>query len=458
MDSTGAMVVGENCPIEVTKEILTFDIAEFPASYYHEKEEYLAYSGKVTAEYTFYNPTDLTVTATLAFPFGKQPDYASIYDDETQSYITNVDTEKYDVKVNGEAIEKNIRYTLKSDMQFDLSEDLPKLKDSYVSDAFYSPTMTVTKYTYIVGGADKEGQIDEDEYHAATAAFDWDGGDGQTKIYFPDQDGFHLQKDGDARFGCWAKNGNVITVYAIGQPFSTPLEWKCYKNGGVEDKEVIDGIVSLINTETMTFEDLALENWNESTGVSKVDWYNAVVDAFSYGAKDNPKYNYVSTNVVSSLSTEIFMGGLMRWYEYEITVAPKTSIINTVTAPLYPEIDANYDPDIFSYTYLLSPASTWASFGELEVVINTPYFITENSLEGFTKTESGYSMKRNGLPNGELEFTLCSSENPTKPVRTLTDYIPIEMIISFSIIGGVVVLIGAGVIIFVVRRKKRKTQ
>ena len=132
VDSTGAMVVGENCPIEVKKEVLSFDISEFPSNHYREKEDFLAYTGKVTAEYTFYNPTDLTVTATLAFPFGKQPDYASIYDEESQSYVTNVDTEKYDITVNGETIEKNIRYTLKSDLQFDLSTDLPKLNDSYI--------------------------------------------------------------------------------------------------------------------------------------------------------------------------------------------------------------------------------------------------------------------------------------------------------------------------------------
>ena len=28
VDSTGAVIMGENCPIEVTKEVLTFDISE----------------------------------------------------------------------------------------------------------------------------------------------------------------------------------------------------------------------------------------------------------------------------------------------------------------------------------------------------------------------------------------------------------------------------------------------
>ena len=447
VDSTGAMVVGENCPIEVTKEVLTFDISEFPANYYREKEDYLAYTGKVTAEYTFYNPTDLTVTVTLAFPFGKQPDYASIYDEESQSYVTNVDTEKYDITVNGNAIEKNIRYTLKSDLQFDLEQDLPKLHDGYVSDWFYSPDMTVTKYTYIVGGANKEGQIDEEKYRAANAAFDWNGGDGKTRIYFPDQSGFHLQKDGDARFSRWAENGDVFVIYAIGQPFSTPLVWKCYEDGGVKDKEEIDGIVSLMNTETMTLEDLALENWSEDSGVSKVDWYNAVIDSFDERLGDNAKYNYVNTEYSYN-----FMRNLMRWYEYEITIEPKSSITNTVTAPIYPEIDSNYDPDIYSYTYLLSPASTWASFGEIEIVINTPFYITNNTIDGFEKTANGYTYKQNGLPSSELEFTLCTAENPTPPQRGYRG-MQIETII-FIAIAAVIVVCG-GIVIFVVVRKKK---
>ena len=56
VSSTGAVVVDEDCPIEVTKEILTFDICEFPSNYYNSAEDYLAYTPSVTAQYTFYNP------------------------------------------------------------------------------------------------------------------------------------------------------------------------------------------------------------------------------------------------------------------------------------------------------------------------------------------------------------------------------------------------------------------
>ena len=47
------------------------------------------------------------------------------------------------------------------------------------------------------------------------------------------------------------------------------------------------------------------------------------------------------------------------------------------TIDVYKRQDAGYTPNLYSYTYLLSPAKTWAQFGELEVVVKTPYYMTE---------------------------------------------------------------------------------
>ncbi len=437
VDAAGTMVLGDNCPIEVEHELLTLELMEFPLNYYRDAEEFLAYTGSVTAEYTFYNPTDLTVTATLAFPFGAQPDYAP-YDPDAQSVGTYADTQKYAVTVNGEMIERKLRYTLRSDLQFDLEGDLPRLCDGYTSDPFYSPDMTVTKYTYIVGGANKEGQIDEGNYRAAAAAFDWDGGDGKTRILFLEQSGFHLQKDGDARLSDSVENGSALTVYAIGEPLSKPISWKCYEDGGVKDKEEIEGTVALISTETMTLEALALSGFEESRGVSSIDWYNAVIDSFNSWRGSN-EFNYVSADFGFLDSERGLMSSLMRWYEYEITLAPKERIVNTVSAPIYPEINSRYVPAIYSYTYLLSPASTWARFGELEIVIHTPYYITENTVQGFEKTETGYSYKQNGLPSTELAFTLCTDPSPIAPksgVRGSSLQTVIYIAVAVAIVGG----------------------
>ena len=110
--STGAIITDGTCPIIVEDELLTFDIQEFPEQYYRDIDEYLKYSGKVTAEYTFYNPADYTVNATLVFPFGAVPDYGFLRDDETEEIMWNADTEKYEITVNGESVSKELRHTL----------------------------------------------------------------------------------------------------------------------------------------------------------------------------------------------------------------------------------------------------------------------------------------------------------------------------------------------------------
>lgn len=448
VDSMGTIVIGEDCPIEVKKEVLTFDISEFPSNYYLEKEDYLAYSGKVTAEYTFYNPTDLTITATLAFPFGSRPDYYLSFDDGSDDH----DISKYDITINGKAVERTIRYTWNNQNQFDISTDLPKISDEYLETDIYKPSTIVTKYSYDINNLSYNGQV----LGSFNVAFDWDGGEGQSIIYFPSQSGFHLQDDGDYRLSTWARNGDSFEVYVIGTPLSTPLVWKCYKDGGVEDREEISGSVSLKTTETMILEDLFCKSWSEETGVLKVDWYNASLNRLIEATDSN--YHYITTYSSPVLSRN----NLMRWYQYEITIEPKTTITNTITAPLYPDISAHYQPPVYQYTYLLSPASTWSDFKNLEIVINTPFYIIESSLEGFTKTEKGYEMSCEKLPEAELIFTLCSDEHPIKEktpyFNNVILWIVIIIISFIAVVVGICVLIGIIVVTILIVKKVKKNK
>ena len=83
---------------------------------------------------------------------------------------------------------------------------------------------------------------------------------------------------------------------------------------------------------------------------------------------------------------------------------------------MYPDANVRYEPPIYTYNYLLSPAKTWAKFGELDIVVNTPYYMTESGGDfTFEKTENGYQTSLDGLPDGELEFTLSASAKPKAP-------------------------------------------
>ena len=149
--------------------------------------------------------------------------------------------------------------------------------------------------------------------------------------------------------------------------------------------------------------------------------------------------------------TEKSSFSLMRWYEYTLTLEPGQTLTNTVTAPLYPAIDAGYTPSIYTYSYLLSPAKTWAQFGELKIVVNTPYYMTENNQSSFSGTEKGYELTMPGLPEKELTFTLSEAEHP-RPPKLSIPFNPVFLLagfVGFVLIGGVVIAV-----LLILKRKK----
>ncbi|MCL0234343.1 hypothetical protein M2T38_26590, partial [Klebsiella pneumoniae] len=115
------------------------------------------------------------------------------------------------------------------------------------------------------------------------------------------------------------------------------------------------------------FKDYALRGYDENSGILESDWYNAQVELLRLSSE-------TWGNGLIQIEEGDF--SLMRGYEYTRTLEPGQTLKNAVTAPLYPAIDAGYTPNLYAYTYLLSPAKTWAQFGELEVVVKTPYYMT----------------------------------------------------------------------------------
>ena len=183
---------------------MTFDVQEFPKNYYNSAEEFLAYTGNVTAEYTFRNPADYAVTATLVFPFGILPHYGEyIYDSPTDKYTAASDTEKYGVKVNGKLIDVTVRHTLKArGTPFSLDEDMPKLTDGYILDSFFRPDLPVWVQQYSVEGINPENQ-------AATAAFVLREDPTKTRVLWEEKSGMASLKDG-FRLSGWTKTATHL--------------------------------------------------------------------------------------------------------------------------------------------------------------------------------------------------------------------------------------------------------
>ena len=437
-DASGAVITDGDSPIVVEKELLTFDLNEFPNNYYPDDSDFMSYTGKVTAEYNFYNPSDMTVTATLAFPFGNLPDYGYGCDD----------VEKYGVILDGEKIDVTVRHTpylySYSNKRFDLDGSLDLLKNDYISDGIYSPDTTVTMYYWKVEYEIKEG----DYVTNPMVAIDIPKGDSSRVIYMENQRGGRIQDDGDYRI-----SGASPIIYVIGEPLDEMPKWKAYKNGGCKDGDELDAKFVLQESQSVTLLDFALQMREDDSAISDMDWYNITVYELINGIRID---GYPVTSIGRS------SGDINRWYQYEITLDPGERVVNQVTAPMYPAIDMSYTPTVYNYTYLVSPAITWSEFGELKILINTPYYLTDCSYEGFEKNEGGYELTLNGLPKDDegkvidLTFTLSTEENPVLKSRTPAGII--KNIVYFFLfywpflLAGFVLLV---IVIIIIKRKRR---
>lgn len=430
--SAGVSVSDADCPLEVEHEKLTFDIPHFPEHFGDDEEKLKNYGAKVTAEYSFYNPAAYDVTATLAFPFGDRPDY--IYPE-----LFKKAADRYDITVNGEAVEKRVRHTnTRYYGDFDIDKELPKIRDGYASDRFFATDLRVTEYVY------EFEKIERKEDYAPYAAFEINCAE-NTRVMVSNANGF--DRDGErVRVGLFVRDYDRVSVYAIGEEFSSEQSpnWTFYSDGGME--KTIEGRALLMGTKVTSFLDFATRDYTEESGVSKVDWYNAVVDNLNEHNTYGGKY--------LGITEKFSERDLMRWYEYDITVGSGERLINTVTAPLYPMIDDGFEPSVHVYDYLASPAKTWKKFGSLDIEIKTPFYMTDNGDLAWEKTDGGYKLNLSGLPENEINFSLCAEEKP-KRVKN----VGFVMIIAFIvlIVAGGLIALGAAVfaVVMVVRAYKK---
>lgn len=426
-DGTGVVVLTEDCPLVVEHEDLTFHIDDLPADYYSSSSFFENYNANVTAEYTVCNPTDLNIHAVLAFPFGTYPHY--IPDDAR----TTFNREKYHVQVNGETVSSDVRVTYKDDWtKFSLEHDIPLLQDGYMKDDFYDPELPVTEYVWLM---DTE---EADPSYTASAVFHIDN---QTRILVePEESASYDREKGTYQVGVRAEDRKKVSLYVFGEDTGEP-EWSFSKQE--DDQTKINAAMTLQSRNEYTFHDYVFRGYDTSSDLLETDWYNAYVTML----KESSGSSYILNEPYRSL--ENF---LMRWYVYELELGPGERLINTVTAPMYPKIDTGYNPPVYTYTYLLSPASTWKEFSSLDIRVETPYEILRSNQGHFEKDGSVYAQSFDHLPEKELEFELCTVTNPK---RTNNYGIYILLLLAGGILIPLVLFILlVWLIIRVIRRRK----
>ena len=421
--ASGAIVKGEDCPVIVKRETLNLKISSLPRE---GKIELDSYTAEATAEYTFYNPTDSAVDMTLLLPFGVFPSYmAEDYTDEISS-----------VSVDGVDVECDVRYTFASYV-FDADRDMERVNDEKKTDAFYREDMSVREYRIQLPASDKT----ESDYLKIKLSFN----PKKTRALFAAEGTRLCVMSGDmyAYVPLSGTQGASAVFYAVGDELTVDLN--------PDQKDALSA-VNLSSVSQMTFSEFALSGWSEETGVTETDWYNAFVDMLNeksgiYGSLD-------------SFSLEA--KNLMRWYEYEMHIPAGGEALYQVKAPLFPTVEGETNPR-YEYSYLLSPAAKWADLYDIEIRIDTPYYLSNGSLdfdkeeredgEGFT-----YTFFRQSLPQGELTFVLTENDAAESDFAIFDDSFLRPSLtwayITLSVLAGVAAIVTV-VVVLSLRKKKR---
>ena len=383
------LVVDGDSPITVSSERLTFDVVG--------KDSY-SLTARVTAAYQMENPTDEALAVQMAFPMEEVP--------------ADFNPAGVSITANGAEVPFRLNF----------GETIYK---EYAPTVF-DPEMTGTVYTFLPDGK-------EDDPWLTIEIHD----DMEQKIFVNDlYSGSYSSTDSYYTFGLDAEEG--ITVFA----FDGSLDY------------TVRGGYTLTETED-TF-----AHYFQS-------WLGAQSYAGQYDGhwEDLVAQKYMGLNQLWTDCPVVASGWLEQYGRSRQTI----TLVYTVDFPARSgqEVVVSYLSRSdglregtadwqHTFTYLLSPARHWADFGALDITVNAneefPYVI-DSTVPLESSGEQTYTARLDGLPNGDLRFTLY----PQPQISAFDRYSAAVNLTSWSFLLLLLLAVVALVlIVHLIRRRRRK--
>lgn len=417
--ASGTFPLSEN-PLKVTHESLCFDIDDFPDLYVEFKEDYHAF---YTAEYTIENPSDITVSADLAFPIGPLPDYVP------ENYRDHFGKSSR-ILVDGKEIPYTLRYSYDPYHSLSYRETLDLLSDQMIEDDFFRADLPVTKLSYQIRGNETDGKTVKN--------FQFLLQNSDTSEYLMSYyNGLNNTDLGQMEVRIDAERKDSFTFYLLGEAESIP---ECILLDA-DDKEI--GRLSP-ETEKTNMKDFLLKDAAGYPDISETDLYNIYLSSLMTQAEHQEPILQMQ-----GLGQD-YLANSFLWYTYSLEVPAHTTVVHSVTAPIFPDIDFNYTMPVYQYEYLLSPANGWGSFKDLDIRIQSSRYLLETSFGEATKEEDGtYTLHLEQLPQEELTFKISETLHPQ---RASNPYFTYFLLLFLPVILLILILL------FVIIRKILKKQ
>ena len=410
-DVMGVLADGSPAPVTVEQETLTFVIPDLSA-------ENGGVNARVTASYTLKNNSGEDMTVSMYLPVGARSAPPA--------------EGAYKVTADGVPLDENevfLRYTYYGRENETYLCSPERLPQSDYSEEIGRET-PVTVYTYAVT-APEGGKF----------TFTYDANPQKTLVISA-RDGAAGIKNGRGElYQNLQKGENTVIFYAIGEK---PENVSAAAHCGEEALSCTGGVSSDGGTFGGLIDGLYEKAKSAESGLGGTDFYNAAV-AMLTGAADRLSARLDETAVLENLMT---------WYAYELEIPANGTLVNTVEAPFLPAVPPEEDGRQ-GFTYLLSPGQHWESVEKVVFEIQTPLVLTGSTLD-FEPYEGGYRYQKDGLPMGELSFSLARTAQGSTDPHLYGDE-PTTLTTALIILGCVVgaSAIAVGIVLIVKKRQER---
>ena len=372
------LVLDQNSAIQVDNEKLLFDFSDPSIS---NADNYWL-SGRVSAEYTMTNPTDEAMTVQMVFPF---IDSLDTIDTEELLVTANDEQVAYDLFIDYQSLDDDYSFTGNGILDNELSFSDVNLDND------------ATLYQFAINTKERM-------YFTIDFSFDLHN----TKIIgMNDLGGYSYDGNDNYELSGWVDGQTNVTLLVIGDDltFSTQAYTSYEKTTEFTDFTV-DTTNEIVQPKGYLLSYLK-ENFNNKT-ISLID-DNQILNIIKYYLHSF-QTGYESAWEIRSYAEYKRMMAIV----YEVNFAANETKTIKVGYLINGTMDKTKTATpTYSFKYLLSPASYWASFKDLTIDVITPTaspYIIESSVAFELESVNHYEVKLSALPEDELTFTLYKNQ------------------------------------------------